>query len=131
MTLRELVNKVDNDIVLWIVRAPDTKQGHYDDGVETDNDIHLLAAEEEEDIVKEDKVKTDDAVNPAHYQVKGIPEAIEIMEHLMTQEQFEGFLWGNVLKYAYRYGRKGDKKETAGKIAWYAKKLEEVMRNEI
>lgn len=24
MTLRELVNKVDNDIVLWIVRAPDT-----------------------------------------------------------------------------------------------------------
>lgn len=24
MTLRELVNKVDNDIVLWVVRAPDT-----------------------------------------------------------------------------------------------------------
>ena len=26
-----------------------------------------------------------------------------------------------------RYGRKGDKKETAGKIEWYAKKLEEVV----
>lgn len=104
-----------------------TLQGHYNDGVETDNDIHLLA--EEEDIVKEDKIKTDDAVNPAHYQVEGIPEAIEIMAHLMTKEQFEGFLWGNIIKYAYRYGRKGDKAETAGKIAWYAKKLEEVVGN--
>lgn len=70
------------------------------------------------------------AVNPSHYRVAGIPEAIEIMKHLMTKEQMEGFLWGNILKYAYRYGRKGDKAETAGKIAWYAKKLEEAMRNE-
>ena len=106
-----------------------TLQGHYYvDGTETENDIYLLAAEEE-DIVKEDKIKTDDAVNPSHYQVEGIPEAIEIMAHLMTKEQFEGFLWGNILKYAYRYGRKGDKEETAGKIAWYAKKLEEAVGN--
>lgn len=74
---------------------------------------------------EEDKNESD-AVNPAHYQVEGIPEAIEIIQGLMTKEQFEGFLWGNILKYAYRYGRKGDKKETAGKIAWYAKKLKEV-----
>ncbi len=75
--------------------------------------------------MREFKDGDSDAVNPMHYQVAGIPEAIEIMEHLMTKEQLEGFLWGNILKYAYRYGRKGDKKETAGKIAWYAKKLEE------
>lgn len=67
-----------------------------------------------------------DAVNPAYYQVEGIPEAIEIIAHLMTKEQFEGFLWGNIMKYAYRYGRKGDKVETAGKIAWYANQLKEV-----
>ena len=41
-------------------------------------------------------------------------------------KQLEGFLWGNILKYAYRYGRKGDKKETAGKIKWYAQKLKEL-----
>lgn len=68
------------------------------------------------------------AVNPSHYQVEGIPEAIEIMEHLMTKEQLEGFLWGNILKYAYRYGCKGDKKETAGKIKWYAQRLEELVQ---
>lgn len=67
-----------------------------------------------------------DAVNPSHYQVAGIPEAIEIMQHLMTKEQLEGFLWGNIIKYAYRYGRKGDKAETAGKIAWYANQLKAV-----
>ena len=68
----------------------------------------------------------DSAINPAHYQVEGIPEAIEIMEHLMTTEQLEGFLWGNIIKYSYRYGRKGDKAETAGKIKWYAQKLKEL-----
>ena len=74
--------------------------------------------------------KTDEAVNPKHYHVEGIPEAIYLMTRLMNKEQLEGFLWGNIVKYAYRYGRKGDKAETAGKIAWYAKRLEEVLKGE-
>ncbi len=70
--------------------------------------------------------KTEDAINPSHYKVKGLSEAHEIMNHLMHREQLEGFYWGNIIKYAYRYGRKGDKAETAGKIAWYAAKLKEL-----
>lgn len=70
--------------------------------------------------------KTDDAINPSHYKVKGLPEAHEIITHLMHREQLEGFYWGNIIKYAYRYGRKGDKAETAGKIAWYATQLKEL-----
>ena len=58
------------------------------------------------------------------YRAEGIPEAIDIMRGLMTDEQLEGFLWGNIIKYAYRYGRKGKtqgaKTETAAKIKWYA-----------
>lgn len=69
-------------------------------------------------------------INPSHYRVAGIPEAIDIMEHLMTQEQFKGFLWGNIIKYAYRYGRKGDEHDTAGKIEWYANRLKEVCAEE-
>lgn len=99
-----------------------TLEGHYyPRRADAEKDITLLEGE--------DKAETD-AINPAHYRVEGIPEAIEIMQGLMTKEQFEGFLWGNILKYAYRYGRKGDKKETAGKIAWYAKKLEELEKEE-
>lgn len=89
-----------------------------------------LADEDDEGTVErmEDALnkKTEDAVNPAHYKVEGIPEAIDIINHLMHREQYEGFLWGNILKYAYRFGRKGDKAETAGKIAWYADQLKAV-----
>ena len=70
--------------------------------------------------------KVDDAINPSHYKVKGISEAYEIINHLMHREQYEGFLWGNIIKYAYRYGRKGDKAETAGKIVWYANQLKDL-----
>lgn len=69
-------------------------------------------------------------INPSHYRVEGIPEAIDIMEHLMTKEQLKGFLWGNIIKYAYRYGRKGDEHDTAGKIEWYANRLKEVCEKE-
>lgn len=70
--------------------------------------------------------KVDDAINPSHYKVEGLPEAIDIINHLMHREQYEGFIWGNILKYAYRFGRKGDKAETAGKIAWYANQLKDL-----
>lgn len=69
-------------------------------------------------------------INPSHYRVEGIPEAIDIVEHLMTKEQLKGFLWGNIIKYAYRYGRKGDEHDTAGKIEWYANRLKEACSKE-
>lgn len=89
--------------------------------------LHELVEDEEEG-----NKKVEDAINPSHYKVEGLPEAIDIMNHLMTPEQFEGFLWGNIMKYAYRFGRKGDKGETAGKIAWYSNQLKAVeeWRNE-
>lgn len=105
-----------------------TLEGHYYSGlVDADKDIELLAAATTEgvDTVEEGKIKTD-AINPSHYRVKGIPEAYDIMMHLMKREQLEGFFWGNIIKYAYRYGRKGDKAETAGKIKWYAQQLKEL-----
>lgn len=98
-------------------------------------DVDLEVEEDDEGIVErmEDALnkKVEDAVNPAHYKVEGLPEAIDIINHLMHREQYEGFLWGNILKYAYRYGRKGDKAETAGKIAWYANQLKDLAEEKI
>lgn len=101
--------------------------------IDDDDKLTLVGSaisEEDEGVVErmEDALskKVDDAINPSHYKVKGISEAHEIINHLMHREQYEGFLWGNILKYAYRYGRKGDKAETAGKIAWYATQLKEL-----
>lgn len=107
----------------------------YADGSEPERDIILhdiLLTDEEDDesLVErmEDALneKVEDAINPSHYRVEGLPEAIDIINHLLHWEQYEGFLWGNILKYAYRFGRKGDKAETAGKIAWYATQLKEL-----
>lgn len=113
-----------------------TKEGHFDYSADETKDIvHVEAIDlsdgkEDTEVVDrmEDALskKVDDAVNPSHYRVKGLPEAIDIINHLMHREQYEGFLWGNILKYAYRYGRKGDKAETAGKIAWYANQLKDL-----
>lgn len=75
--------------------------------------------------MEDNKIETD-AINPPHYRVRCIPETYDIMTHLMNREQLEGFLWGNIIKYAYRYGRKGDEADTAGKIKWYAQKLKEL-----
>lgn len=95
-----------------------------------DPDFSLTKVKKDESTIErmEDALnkKVEDAVNPAHYKVEGIPEAIDIINHLMHREQYEGFLWGNILKYAYRFGRKGDKAETAGKIEWYAKQLKDL-----
>lgn len=103
---------------------------YYADDSEPDRDIFLMDDNEDESTVErmEDALskKVDDAINPAHYKVNGLPDAIDIINHLMNREQYEGFLWGNILKYAYRYGRKGDKADTAGKIAWYATQLREL-----
>lgn len=106
----------------------------YADDSEPERDIiligNVLDKKDDESTVErmEDALskKVDDAINPAHYKVEGLPEAIDIINHLMTPEQYEGYLWGNILKFAYRYGRKGDKADTAGKIAWYANQLREL-----
>lgn len=114
-----------------------TKDGKFDSSGEGDPDKDITPFEvidwsKKEDTGVVDRIeealskKTDDAINPSHYKVKGLPEAHEIINHLMHREQYEGFLWGNILKYAYRFGRKGDKAETAGKIAWYATQLKEL-----
>lgn len=103
-----------------ITKVEGEKMGHLS-GVVAQNDESTV--ERMEDALHK---KVEDAVNPAHYKVEGLTEAIDIINHLMHREQYEGFLWGNILKYAYRFGRKGDKAETAGKIEWYAKKLKEL-----
>lgn len=115
---------VDSDEVKLILvkDIPKEKTGGLEMGQSAGVSNHNIVERMEDALNK----KVEDAVNPAHYKVEGLPEAIDIINHLMHREQYEGFLWGNILKYAYRFGRKGDKAETAGKIEWYAKQLKDL-----
>lgn len=64
-------------------------------------------------------------MTPDYYNSMAI-QPIQVMKAVMATEQLEGYLWGNIIKYAMRYSRKEDKKVTAEKIANYAKWLMEV-----
>jgi len=49
----------------------------------------------------------------------------EVMENVLTSEEFEGFLKGNIIKYSMRAGRK-DGSDDTGKAKHYLMKLKEV-----
>lgn len=66
----------------------------------------------------------DRQVGGTHY--KDMPvQPWTVMESILTQEEFVGFLKGNIIKYAMRAGRKteGD----ADKLKHYQQKLAEVL----
>jgi len=63
-------------------------------------------------------------VSGNHYKDMAI-QPWHIMEAVMTQEEFIGFLKGNIIKYSLRAGRK-DGSDDAGKAKHYMQKLKEV-----
>jgi len=65
-------------------------------------------------------------VGGQHYKTMPI-QPWEVMEAVLTHEEFVGFLKGNVLKYGSRLGKKGDTEIDAGKLSWYALKLRDVL----
>lgn len=70
-------------------------------------------------------VSADDRqVGGSHY--KDMPmQPWDVMQAVMTPEEFRGYLKGNVIKYAMRAGRK-DGSDDAGKAQHYRQKLAEI-----
>ena len=58
-----------------------------------------------------------------HYKDMGV-QPWDVMESVLTYEEFVGFLKGNVIKYAMRQGKKDS--DDAGKAKHYRMKLKEV-----
>jgi hypothetical protein len=75
------------------------------------------------DALNEEAVDTVDVVNsPSHYKSGGI-EAIEGIEASMGPEAYAGYLKGNIMKYMWRYERKGKPIEDLKKARWYLDRL--------
>lgn len=66
------------------------------------------------------------AAGAQHYQV-GDKQPIEIMQDVMTPEEFCGYLRGNVIKYSLRMGHKDSKEIDAKKAAQYSKWLAQAL----
>lgn len=68
-----------------------------------------------------------DAVNhPSHY-TSGAHECIDVMEAILTEEEFIGFLKGNIFKYRFRSNLKNGE-EDIKKAEWYESKLMETLQ---
>jgi hypothetical protein len=60
-----------------------------------------------------------------HYKKMGM-QPWDVMESVLTHEEFVGFLKGNVIKYALRNGCKANSTDDVEKALHYAAKLKEV-----
>ena len=74
-------------------------------------------------IMESDQKADDRQVGGTHYKDMAV-QPWEVMEALLTHEEFRGFLRGNVIKYAMRQGKKSDS-DDAGKLEHYIQKLRE------
>jgi hypothetical protein len=69
-----------------------------------------------------------DAVQVGGTHYKDMPmQPWDVMETVMTREEFIGFLKGNVIKYSMRAGQKVGATDDAEKARHYQQKLREVL----
>jgi hypothetical protein len=69
-------------------------------------------------------------VGGTHY--KDMPiQPWDLMEVLLTHEEFVGFLRGNIIKYSMRAGRKEGASDDADKARHYMWKLKEIQGDDI
>ena len=62
-----------------------------------------------------------DAINPSHYKGDGV-ECIDYIKQCSSDEEFTGYLRGNVQKYLHRYKSKGGVQDLK-KAQWYMNRL--------
>lgn len=70
--------------------------------------------------------KTDNVNQPAHY-LKGGMECIQVIKAQLTPEQNIGYLYGNVLKYMWRWPEKNgieDLRKAKHYLEWLIESLE-------
>lgn len=70
----------------------------------------------------------DNVNNPSHYG-QGSIEAIDYIEDFLTEEEFIGYLRGNIAKYMHRWRYK-NQLEDLEKAQWYLNRLIGVIKDE-
>ena len=90
----------------------------------TDVTEELLDEMEDEGVAVTIMYDNDEVDHPDHYNRSGI-ETITIIEMLLTEEEYRGFLKGNILKHQARAPYKGNAEQDYAKAKWY---FDELMR---
>ena len=80
------------------------------------------------DISYENERKHDNEHSPSHY-MHGKKETIDVIRDCMENDEYHGYLKGNVLKYVSRYKFKGEPLEDLQKAQWYLDRLVKEVSN--
>ena len=72
----------------------------------------------------ENKVKNEKST---HYEIWKDFEAIDIIQELLTHDEYLGFLKGNILKYQLRLGKKDSVEADMEKIQDYKRELNSIL----
>ncbi len=62
-----------------------------------------------------------------HYELYKNVEAVDVIQAVLTTEEFLGFLKGNALKYQLRLGKKDSTDRELEKIGFYKKEIEKII----
>ena len=90
--------------------------------------MEYMRMKEKQAMEQSDNKELEDMVNhPPHYNKAGI-ECIDAIK-AMTDDGFEYYLQGNIMKYLWRYRYKNGA-EDLKKAQWYLKKLIDVVEND-
>ena len=57
---------------------------------------------------------------PKHYRLEWIKEVLDVIRYALSEEEYLGFLKGNVIKYALRAPYKGELEQDWEKASYYA-----------
>ena len=58
--------------------------------------------------------------HPKHYRLEGINEVLDVIRYALSEEEYLGFLKGNVIKYVLRAPYKGELRQDWEKASYYA-----------
>jgi hypothetical protein len=89
------------------------------------NDVNLSSHNVRPQWVLKDLKADATQVEGTHYKNMAI-EPWEVMENVLTHEEFVGYLKGNIIKYAMREGKKDGATKDAAKARHYVAKLKEI-----
>ena len=98
-------------------------EGKYD--LERESDLDLIEVVETTTLPK--SRKSDMVNNPIHYGTGDI-ECIDYIQDFLTEEEYIGYLRGNIAKYLHRWRYKNGL-EDLKKSEWYGAKLIKLMEN--
>ena len=119
-------NMTDNSYSSSNVRMNDREvDAYYEDYMKRiDNNKNNPRNNLRSPFVPEGSIDSDMVNSPDHYTHNGI-EAINVIEAKLTDEQYQGYLQGSVMKYLLRSNYKGKRDEDLKKAQWYLNTLVE------